>query len=69
MGKYSANTAAGGDSSSKAAAAEHDARNHATEAGVFERGNNEKNSKPFSRTDSSGSAAMSLWDAIFGSKK
>lgn len=50
MGKYSDNTNSSGDSSSKAAQAEHDARDHATEAGVFERGNDSKNSERFENT-------------------
>lgn len=69
MGKYSENTAQSGDSSSQAARAEHDARDHATSAGLFERGNREKNSTPFSRDDSSGQAAGGFWSSIFGSKK
>jgi hypothetical protein len=68
MGKYSDNTKDSGDSSSQAAHAEHDARDHATKEGVFERGNNEKNSTPFSRTDSAGSASGGFWDSIFGKK-
>lgn len=58
-----------GDSEKKVSAAEHQARKDATEEGVFERGNDEKNSKPFSKTDESGSKATSLWNSIFGSKK
>lgn len=58
-----------GDSTSKVAAAEHQARDDATKAGLFERGNSEVNSKPFSKTDESGSQATSLWNSIFGSKK
>ncbi len=58
-----------GDSSSKVSSAEHDARDHATSAGVFERGNSSKNSERFSRSDSSGKAATGFWDSIFGSKK
>lgn len=69
MGKYSDNTSSSGDSSSKAAQAEHDARDHATEAGVFERGNSSKNSERFSRDDSAGQAASGFWESIFGSKK
>ena len=66
MGKYSDNTSSSGDSSSKAAEAEHDARDHATEAGVFERGNSSKNSERFSRDDNSGHAAGGFWSSIFG---
>lgn len=58
-----------GDSSSKVAEAGHDFRDHATEAGVFERGNSSKNSERFSRDDSAGKAAGGFWDSIFGSKK
>lgn len=58
-----------GDSTSKVAAAEHQARDDATRAGLFERGNSEKNSERFSRTDESGSRAMGFWESIFGSKK
>lgn len=58
-----------GDSSSKVAEAEHDARDDGEKAGIFERGNNEKNSERFSRDDSAGQAATSFWDSIFGSKK
>lgn len=66
VGKYSENTGASGDSSSQAAHAEHDARDHATEAGVFERGNSSKNSERFSRDDDSGKAAGGFWSSIFG---
>ena len=69
MGKYSDNTKDSGDSSSKAARAEHDARDDATKAGVFERGNSSKNSERFSRDDSAGKAAGGFWESIFGSKK
>lgn len=55
-----------GDSSSKVAEAEHTARDDATNAGVFERGNSEKNSERFSRDDDSGSAATGFWNSIFG---
>lgn len=65
MGKYSDNTASSGDSSSKAAEAEHDARNDATPE-FFERGNDEKNSKPFPKDDDSGKAAGGFWSSIFG---
>lgn len=57
-----------GCSTSQAAAAAHTARNDAEEAGVFERGNDAKNSEPFSRDDDSGRAATSLWDSLFGGK-
>ena len=69
MGKYSDNTSLSGDSSSKAAEAEHDARDHATEAGLFKRGDQETNSTPFPRDDDSGRAASGFWSSIFGSKK
>ncbi|OGD68845.1 hypothetical protein A2996_02300 [Candidatus Campbellbacteria bacterium RIFCSPLOWO2_01_FULL_34_15] len=58
-----------GDSTSKASAAEHQARDDAEKAGVFERGNDEKNSKPFNKDDASGKEATSFWDSLFGSKK
>jgi len=44
----------------------HDARDHATDAGVFERGNSDKNSERFSRDDDSGKAATGFWGSIFG---
>ncbi len=71
MGKWTdADTSSNsGDSSSKVSSAEHDARDHATSAGVFERGNSSKNSERFSRNDSSGKAATSFWGSVFGSKK
>jgi len=55
-----------GDSSSKIAAAEHDARDHATRSGDFERGNDSKNSERFSKDDESGQRATSFWGSIFG---
>jgi len=55
-----------GDSSSKISEAEHDARDHATESGFFERGNDSKNSERFSKTYESGERATSFWDSIFG---
>lgn len=58
-----------GDSSSKVSEAEHDARDHATDAGLFERGDGSRNSERFSRTDESGQRAESFWDSIFGSKR
>jgi hypothetical protein len=54
-----------GDSSSKVAAAEHQAREDATKDGVFERGNSER----FSQDDKSGKEATGFWESIFGSKK
>lgn len=54
-----------GDSSSKVAAAEHQARDDATPE-FFERGNDEKNSKPFPKDDDSGKAASGFWKSIFG---
>lgn len=58
-----------GDSASKVSQAEHVARDDATKAGLFSRGDPDKNSKPFSRTDESGQRAESFWSSIFGSKK
>lgn len=58
-----------GDSNSKVSAAEHQAREDATKAGIFERGNDSKNSQPLSKSDDSGSRATSFWDSLFGSKK
>jgi len=55
-----------GDSPSKVTEAGHDARDHATDAGVFERGNSDKNSERFSRDDDSGKAATGFWGSIFG---
>ncbi len=69
MGKYDDNIASSGDSSSKAAQAEHDARKHATDADLFKRGDDSKNSKPFSKDDESGRQATGFWNSIFGSKK
>lgn len=71
MGKWTNEDTAkqSGDSTSKAAAAGHDARDDATKAGLFERGNPEKNSERFSRTDESGERATGFWGSIFGSKK
>lgn len=57
-----------GDSSSKVAAAEHDARDHATKEGMFERGDSSKNSERFSKSDNSGQAATSFWESIFEKK-
>jgi len=70
MGRYTDadNAAHGGDSGHQVAAAEHDARDDATAAGVFERGNDAKNSERFSRSDSSGKEATSFWGSIFGKK-
>lgn len=64
VGKYSDNTSSSGDSSSKAAEAEHDARDHATKDGVFERGNDVKNSTPFENTP--GGWASGFADALSG---
>lgn len=55
-----------GDSAQKVSSAEHDARDHATKAGVFERGNKEKNSQRFSRDDDSGKSATGFWKSLFG---
>ncbi len=70
MGKWTdSDTAAhSGDSTSKVSQAEHDARDHATSSGHFERGNSSKNSERFSRNDESGQAAGGFWSSIFGSK-
>lgn len=57
-----------GDSTSKVAAAEHQARDDATKTGLFERGNPEKNSQRLSRDDDSGKAATGFWGSIFGKK-
>lgn len=68
MGKYtdSDNASYGGDSSSKVAEASHDARDHATSSGLFERGNNSKNSTRFK--DDTGQAT-GFWSSIFGGSK
>ena len=68
VGKWSDSDTSGhsGDSSSKVAAAEHDARDDATRDGIFERGNSAKNSERFSRDDSSGKEAGGFWSSIFG---
>jgi len=55
-----------GDSQEKVSEAEHTARDDAEEEGVFERGNNEKNSERFSRDDDSGRRAEGFWQSIFG---
>lgn len=55
-----------GDSTSKVAEANHDARDHATKDGVFERGNSAKNKERFK--DDTGKAT-SFWNSIFGKKK
>ena len=70
MGKWTdADTAKhSGDSSSKVAEAEHTARDDATKAGLFERGNSSKNSERFSRDDDSGKEATGFWSSIFGKK-
>lgn len=54
-----------GDSAKHVSQAEHDSRNDAEKAGLFERGDDEKNSQPFSRTDNSGHQAESFWKSIF----
>jgi len=71
MGKYTdADTAKeSGDSSSKVSEAGHQARNDGEKAGVFERGNDSKNSERFSKDDESGRQATGFWNSIFGSKK
>ncbi|MBI2046213.1 MAG: hypothetical protein HYT28_02240 [Parcubacteria group bacterium] len=68
MEKYSDadNSKYGGDSSSKVAKAGHDFRDDATDAGIFERGNSEKNSQRFSKDDKSGKEATGFWKSIFG---
>jgi len=38
----------------------------AAKEGVFKRGDSEKNSKPFSKTDASGEKATGFWKSIFG---
>lgn len=70
MGKWtdSDTSKQSGDSSSKVSEASHDARDHATDAGLFERGNDSKNSERFSRDDDSGQRAGGFWDSIFGKK-
>lgn len=55
-----------GDSTSKVAAAEHQARDDATKEGLFSRGDSAKNSQPFSRVDKTGREAMSFFESIFG---
>lgn len=54
------------DSGNKTAQAEHDARDHATEMGVFERGNSSKNSERFSQNDSYAEEGRGLMSSIFG---
>lgn len=55
-----------GDSSSKVAEAGHDFRDHATEMGVFERGNSARNSERFSQTDSYAEEGRGLLRSILG---
>jgi hypothetical protein len=55
-----------GDSLGQVASAEHDARDHAESAGVFERGNRETNTTRFSRDDESGKEASGFWSSLFG---
>lgn len=55
-----------GCKTTEAAAAEHQARDDATKAGVFERGNSELNSQPFTKDDDAGQAATGFWKSIFG---
>ena len=55
-----------GDSSSKIAEAEHQAREDATKDGCFERGNDEKNSTPFSKSGTDDGGAGGFWKSIFG---
>lgn len=54
-----------GDDLEKVSEAEHDARDHATKEGVFERGDKDLNKQSFDRNDSAGSLAGKLWDSIF----
>ena len=58
-----------GTSVKEVSRAEHEARKDAYDAGVHERGNDSKNSQPFSRDDESGEQATGFWESIFGSKK
>lgn len=71
MGKWTDGDTAkhSGDSSSKVSQAEHDARDHATKEGSFERGNSSKNSERFSRDTESGKEATGFWNSIFGGSK
>jgi len=68
MGKWTGNDTSkySGDSSSKVAKAEHDARDSAEKSGFFSRGDSSKNSERL--RDDSGKAT-SFWNSIFGSKK
>ena len=67
MGKWSDKDTAkeSSDSPKEVARAEHNARDDATKAGVFERGNDKKNSTPFSRDDESGQKATGFWKSVF----
>jgi len=47
----------------------HKARDDAEDYGCFERGNDEKNSTPFSKDELPDGGADSFWDSIFGGKK
>lgn len=51
-----------GDSAKDVARAGHDHRDDATKAGVFERGNDEKNSKAFQADEKD----SGLWKSLFG---
>ncbi len=68
MGKWTDGdtSAHSGDSLGKVSSAEHSARDDATDAGLFERGNSSLNSTPFPRDDDSGKAATGFWKSIFG---
>jgi hypothetical protein len=70
VGKWTDKDTSGysGDSTSKVASAEHDARNDAEKAGLFERGNDTKNSERFSKDDDSGKEATGFWKSLFRMK-
>ena len=57
-----------GDSGSKVSEASHDARDHATKSGDFERGNSAKNSERFSPDSKAGKEASGFFDKIMGKK-
>jgi len=57
-----------GDSTSKVAHAGNVARDDATKAGLFSRGDSVTNSQRFSRSDDSETRATSFWNSIFGDK-
>lgn len=71
MGGYSDKDTAKetGSSIKEAREGGHKARDDAEKSGDFKRGDSEKNSSRFSRSDSAGKSAGGFGDSFFGSKK